>query len=114
MVLIYALSVIPADPTYETGFRFLTDLNPSIQNLLHIPAYALLTLLYLRYCFCFPLTTPRIILYCLAVLMPFGILNEVAQSFVIGRYGSLIDICLNITGILAGLWIGIRFRSRIT
>lgn len=112
MALVSVLSIVPADPTYETGVRFLTDLSPTFQNTLHIPAYAVITLAYMGYCFCFPLPVGRVLLVCLLIVMPISVLNEVAQIYVPGRYGSLMDICLNLLGVLTGLGAGCFLENR--
>ncbi|MBW1799012.1 MAG: VanZ family protein [Deltaproteobacteria bacterium] len=84
-----------------------------VTNLAHIPAYALLTFLWLN---SFagaehkPLSIP--IMSILACMTLFAISDEIHQSFVPGRSASLIDIVLDLLGILAGLAV-FKFLGRL-
>jgi len=76
-----------------------------ISNFLHIPAYAVLTILWLKaferrknagHSF-------KSLLLILVGLMLFAVSDEIHQSFVPGRMASFMDVCLDVTGIFIGL-----------
>ena len=76
-----------------------------ISNLAHIPAYALLTFLWLK-SFAGTESKNNIIAFSLilAGLVLFAISDEIHQSFVPGRTASFMDMGLDLIGILFGLW----------
>lgn len=104
MLLITATSSIPMD-SRSVGSGPLTSLAPIIQNLLHIPVFGLLAYLWLR-AFC---TSKRPFAICwmsaLLFTIAFGVVDELHQAHVPGRYAGLLDIALNIIG--AGLGIAV-------
>ena len=101
MVLIFMESSIPMDGGPD-NIAFLTNLDPQIQNLLHVPLYGMLAFLWLQF-FCGQRKlTKKIIFYSLVITICYGGLDEVHQSFVRGRYGGLLDVYLNVFGALAG------------
>jgi VanZ family protein len=77
-----------------------------ISNLAHIPAYALLTFLWLK-SFAGAESKNNIIVFSLILsgLVLFAVSDEIHQSFVPGRTASFMDIGLDLLGILFGLWI---------
>ena len=98
---IFFLSSMPDQ--FLPGDRSLTE--KIVFNLAHIPAYGLLTYLWLisftstrnkNYSF-------KIILTVFAGLVLFAISDEIHQAFIPGRSASLMDIGLDLVGILAGL-----------
>lgn len=100
-LLIICMSSIPDKAIWGNGFLS----EQIISNLAHIPAYALLTFLWLKSfagaesknnIFAFSLT--------LAGLVFFAISDEIHQSFVPGRTASFMDIGLDLIGIVLGLW----------
>ena len=76
-----------------------------ISNLAHIPAYALLSFLWLK-SFAGSTSRNHIITssFILGGLMLFAISDEFHQSFVPGRSASFMDIALDLIGIILGLW----------
>ena len=91
-----------------------------ISNLAHIPAYALLTFLWLK---AFDTRKNRTqfhkfsashLLNCpysvLAGMLMFAVSDEIHQSFTPGRMASYADVGLNITGILCGFYAFKIFR----
>ncbi|MDQ7837651.1 MAG: VanZ family protein [Thermodesulfobacteriota bacterium] len=96
MAFIFAASSIPGGR--ETGGVFFF-LRPKISNLLHIPAYGLLFILWHRY---FSAKTPRAVIYSFGVATVCGMLNEFWQLFVPNRYPSMLDIMLNTLGASLG------------
>jgi len=73
-------------------------LKPIISNLLHIPAYGLLFILWYRY---LSNKTSRVLFYSFVITLAIGILNELYQFLIPNRYPSIMDMMLNIVG--AGL-----------
>ena len=101
MILIFIESSIPMDGGPD-NIAFLTNLNPEIQNLLHIPLYGTLAVLWLRWFCGSGKITRQMVVYSLMITICYGCLDEVHQSFVRGRYGGLLDVYLNIFGAVAG------------
>ena len=85
-----------------------------ISNLAHIPEYALLTFLWLKAFVVLQQNgdgiTSRRKAAVLAGLVFFAVSDEIHQSFVPDRSASLMDIGLDLTGILAGMWI---YKTRV-
>jgi len=77
-----------------------------ISNLAHIPAYALLTFLWLK-SFAGTESKNNMIVFSLILsgLILFAISDEIHQSFVPGRTASLMDIGLDLIGTALGLWL---------
>ncbi|MCD6561640.1 MAG: VanZ family protein [Deltaproteobacteria bacterium] len=77
-----------------------------ISNLAHIPAYAVLTFLWV-----YSLTGTnlmkyhysKLILFVITAILLFAVSDEIHQSFVPGRTASLMDIGLDLAGILFGI-----------
>jgi len=82
-----------------------------ISNLAHIPAYALLTFLWLK-SFAGTESKNNTIVFSLTLagLMLFAVSDEIHQSFVPGRTTSFMDIGLDLIGIALGLWAFKIFR----
>ncbi len=100
MALIAFLSLIPMDPG-ASHFRVLLKVKPTLQNLMHIPAYAALTILWMQVFAQYGRKGLSRIIPALLVSSGFGLANEVAQSLIPGRYASLTDALTNLFG--AGL-----------
>ena len=112
MGLIFALSSIPGD--IKDGPLFVFSLiKPAWQNLLHIPLYGVLQFLWLRSFLRHGIYGIKIILFCLGITACYGIVDEIHQIFVPGRYGSMLDMLLNFIGgcIGTGIFVmGYRFN----
>jgi len=111
MLLITGTSSVPMDGSAPT-FAFLTSLKPQIQNLLHIPVFGCLTFLWLR-AFCH---RRQPILICIVVAMTltiaFGMVDELHQMFVPGRYAGLLDVILNAAGAGFGILAYMIFNGK--
>lgn len=94
------------------NIAFLTNLDPTLQNLLHIPLYGTLAFLWLKSFSTSGRTPLRAVIFALIITIGFGCLDEFHQSFVRGRYGGLMDIYLNIIGAIIGV-AAFKFRGRI-
>ncbi len=104
MGLIFAESSIPMDGGSD-DIAFLTSLNPAVQNLLHIPLYGLLAFLWMNVFKKKGFRPALSLTLSLLIAVLYGCLDEVHQAFVPGRYGGLLDVCLNTAGALLGVWV---------
>ena len=102
MALILLTSLIPMDGNIQ-GLRSMVDLKPTLQNLLHIPAYGILTVLGLGLAGVDETNRLKKITLVLLLVMAFGILNEAVQMLIPGRYAGVMDLGLNTIGALSGL-----------
>uniref|UniRef100_A0A832EEN6 VanZ-like domain-containing protein n=1 Tax=Desulfacinum infernum TaxID=35837 RepID=A0A832EEN6_9BACT len=105
MALLTALSLAPMD-SYALTPRFLVDISPNLQNLMHGPCFGLLAFLSLMTFSCSkaPGRLALVILVGTGVIL-FSTVLELLQSFVPGRYASLSDMLFNIVGIVSVLLI---------
>jgi VanZ family protein len=94
--------VIPMDRQIK-GFQFMIELKPAIQNLLHIPMFAILSFLFLLIFQVFQIENWKRNAIVLLSSGFFGIINEIIQIPVPGRYGGVTDILLNFAGAIAGI-----------
>ena len=107
LLLVYILfllgtSLVPMDRKIE-GLQFLLALKPALQNLLHIPLFMLLSILWLQVLQNYkPLLRSRIIL-ALILSCFIGVFNEYIQIFIPGRYPSIIDMGFNTLGAMLGI-----------
>ncbi len=97
MLGLFALSSIPDNGDGEFFMGFVT---PTIHNLFHIPAYGLLSLLWIFTLKGHGLSMQRSILVAILVSAAYGVVLEIVQIIIPGRFGSLTDFFLNLTGIL--------------
>ena len=110
MFLLLASSAIPMDQEIQ-GLQFVIDLKPTIQNLLHIPAYIVLSILVLQIFQNFQIEGWRRNALVFLGSGFIGILSEIIQIAVPGRYGGLADIGLNFIGTIAGILIYGHFEK---
>ncbi len=103
-LLIAGVSSMPAGTMGGTG----SAVEQIASNLLHIPAFALLTFLWIK---AFSLEDTKrksgktkAMAWLLIALVCFGALSEYQQSFVTGRFASFMDFGFNLIGILVGWW----------
>ena len=102
MGAIFILSSIPGKMDDDHALRFLTELDPQLQNLLHIPMFGMLQWLWLRAFVKAGKTGGRTIFVCVGITTAYGLIDEFHQLFVPGRYASLTDVLLNLVGVAAG------------
>src|SRR5262245_8857594 len=114
MAVCYWFSSLPGTPLPDDFalYRLLNWLSPTVQNMLHVPAYAALTLAW-RWALRAWLRTPaaRMRGAC-AIAFAWGLLDEWHQAFVPGRFASLTDVALNATGVALGIWLAAWIGSR--
>ena len=111
MGLIFISSSIPMDKNADVP-KFIISLDPTLQNLLHIPVFGLLAFLWLKSFTKHSILTFTKVIITLIVTILFGCLEEFHQTFVSGRYGSLTDMLLNIVGIFMGIVFFYRSRKK--
>lgn len=101
MGLLLIVSSIPDhNPSSRDLGHWLALIPPITQNLLHIPAYGLLTLLWIRTLRAHGIGTRPSIWIALVLASGYGALLEIYQVWVPGRFPSLWDFALNVVGIL--------------
>ena len=98
MAGLYALSSVPADETDTAAGALLAWVTPQWQNLLHVPAYAALTLFWI--CAHSPRALSRIGVLDIATVLTllWAVLDETHQTNVPGRHGSITDLLLDLAG----------------
>lgn len=102
MAAIYVLSSIPGKGG-DKAARFMADIDPQLQNLLHLPLFALLQYLWLRGLAARGVRGAGLFAGSLLITFGYGVFDELHQYFVPGRYASLTDLLLNLTGALIGV-----------
>ena len=112
MLTIITLSSVPGSPSPEQNIHL--EWLPSIlQNALHVPLYALLTLLWLwatqNYAGSSRVRIASIACFCIG----FAIVDELYQTTIPGRHGSVSDVGLDTLGICVCCWLLHRFPNSI-
>ncbi len=105
--LLAAVSLLPSGTGPLSGWD--TAISPTLQNLLHVPAYAALVAL-----IAWALGRPTLLRLGLVALAccAFGGLLECAQATIPGRFGSVTDTLLNVAGAAAGLPVVLALSRR--
>ena len=99
MILIFLLSSIPGDESSPVS-SFFQNINPGLQNSLHIPLFAFLVVLWSVALQNYDLTNKFNLLISTCLSWIYSIFDELHQFFVPGRYPGFIDIVLNTIGIV--------------
>ncbi len=89
---------------------FFMEISPTIQNFLHIPMFAIWVILLKSPRFNIPSLLIEKRVNTLFIGLLFGILLEIVQIIIPGRYASLEDVLLNVIGIVIGLVLHGRLR----
>ncbi|MDH3645493.1 MAG: VanZ family protein [Gammaproteobacteria bacterium] len=97
MLLIFGMSSIPG--TTEQS-NFLGFVPPALQNLLHMPLFGLLAWLWYRSLRGFGRPSAQAVALATLVSVLWGVLDEIHQFFVPGRFASLTDMGFNVAGAL--------------
>ncbi|MDY7009783.1 MAG: VanZ family protein [Planctomycetota bacterium] len=111
ILLLAGVSLLPSGAGVLGGWD--TAISPGLQNLLHVPAYAVLVILVilaLRPSFKTGLASMAWISLGCCV---FGLVLEFAQAAIPGRTGSLTDVLLNTAGVAVGCLAAIWWRAAI-
>jgi VanZ like protein len=106
MALLYWLSSLPGTPLPEdpATYALFYWVSPSVQNILHIPAYAALSCAWNWALYAWLRVPIARVLGACVLASTYGGFDEWHQSFVPGRYASLTDVALDITGAAVGIW----------
>lgn len=112
MGLVFAISAIP---DIESTHGVLKVVPNTVQNLLHIPAYGLLALLWIRALMAHGMAEQRAIFIAFLLASGYGALMEFAQAWIPGRFPSLSDFIFDLTGVLLFIYLyrQIKFRYEI-
>ena len=104
MFMIFIMSSVPGDSDIFTR-GILSNLIPTVQNLLHVPLFGLLAILWI---ITFKLrrhTEKLSIGMAVIISVNYSFIDEVYQYFVPGRYMSFTDIFLDLLGIFSAIGI---------
>ena len=96
MLLILSTSLIPMDHEIE-GFGMIMEITPFVQNLLHAPVFALLSILWVQIMNVHQIKNRRKYILVFIIGVGFGLLNELIQGVVPGRYPSILDMGINVS-----------------
>ncbi len=119
MALIFGLSSIPGvvHPDDNQIYSLFVWLPPDLQNLLHVPVFAILAWLWQRGFRQSPAHPAQLDALAVMLTVGYGVLDEWHQAFVPGRYASLTDVALDgtgaVLGVLAGRWLVKRWAARL-
>jgi len=102
MLVILFLSLLPMNRDIK-AFQILIDLDSVIQNLMHVPVYALLAVLGMQIFSIYTGTFWKTVSIVATFSVGFGILLEFLQLIIPGRYPSAADMVLNSVGALIGI-----------
>ncbi len=80
-------------------------LSSRVTNMLHIPAYGLLALLWIFTLRDHGVTEHRSMCVAFLVASGYGVLTELNQVWVPGRFPSAFDVMLNVAGSLIFIWL---------
>jgi VanZ family protein len=104
MALIFVSSSIPMDGESK-HFKFVVQLAPTIQNLLHIPVFGLLVYLWMNSLSRHGFSRIQTLIITIIITAGYGIFDEFHQLFVPGRYASFSDFLFKILGCTIGITI---------
>ena len=111
MVALWKLSSIPGIQRPDTPalYSLFYWISPALQNTMHVPAFAALTCAW-RWALCSWLRGSKMrSASAFAITSAYGAFDEWHQSFIPGRYASLVDILLDLVGALLGIWLAVWF-----
>jgi len=106
MGVLFILASIPdTGDTTTTLDHLLALVPPTVQNLLHIPAYGLLVLLWLSVLRTHGMAERRSLYVALPLALAFGGITELYQVCVPGRVSSILDFLFDTAGIVSFVWL---------
>ncbi len=112
MILILVGSLMPMVDIPEQEKTVWEQIRSVITNLMHVPMYGVLTLVSLHFFECIRFSRPANAVVSALIAMSVGVLVEMLQMYVPGRYGSLSDIGLNAAGMVGGMVLFFRIRGK--
>jgi hypothetical protein len=105
MAAFYWLSSLPGTrlPDGSELYALFYWISPSLQNALHVPAYAFLAVAWRWVLGAWLRSSRAQSIGACGIACAFGVFDEWHQSFVPGRYGSLTDAALDVAGAVVGI-----------
>ena len=100
MAGLFVLSSVPEGESDTVAGLLLEWVTPQWQNLLHVPVYSGLALTWIWALSPRSLNRHSLLTIALLLTLLWGVLDEMHQATVPGRYASLTDLLLNLTGAL--------------
>ena len=97
MAIVFILSSIPGNEASDVNF--MQNIKPELQNLLHVPLFGMLTLLWFFTLVEYKLEIRQATLWAGVITVVYGIFDEIHQFFVPERYPGLGDVLLNCLGV---------------
>ncbi len=110
MAGIFLLSSIP--DTGDTG-QLTAFISPTIQNIFHIPVYGLLALLWIFTLRTHGFNEYKSVWAAILLSSAYGGLMEIYQTWVPGRFPSVMDFLFNVAGILLFTLLYQQFRRGV-
>ncbi|MDO3377635.1 VanZ family protein [Geoalkalibacter halelectricus] len=111
MVAIFGLSSISFDLAAPEKSA-LGWMPPTLQNFLHIPLYGFLAFLWFGALAALGVAGRTRLVAAGLIAFSYGVLDELYQTTVPGRFGSLSDVAFNSLGIVLALWFCSWFQRR--
>ena len=110
MGILFWLSSIPGTrlPNSPALYGLFYWMPPAVQNILHVPAFAALAWAWRWALSGWVRSKTAVTLFAISVSVICGILDEWHQSFVPGRYASVVDVIFDIAGVGLGIWLAAR------
>ena len=110
MGILYWLSSIPGTrlPNSPELYGLFYWMPPALQNILHVPAFAALAWAWHWALSGWVRSKTAVTLFAIGLSVICGILDEWHQSFVPGRYASVVDVIFDIAGVGLGIWLAAR------
>jgi len=114
MGVLYWLSSLPGNPLPDDPalYGLFYWVPSSVQNALHVPAYAALSWASWWALGAWQRVPSARALSACAIATTYGVFDEWHQSFVPGRHASLIDVTLDVAGAVLGIWLAVWIGSR--
>jgi hypothetical protein len=110
MAGLYWLSSLPGTPLPDDPELYILFywISPSLQNALHVPAYAALAWAWHWALGAWLRSSRAPVIGACAISLAYALFDEWHQSFVPGRYGSFTDVILDIAGAVLGVWLAVQ------
>ena len=100
----YVLLILSSIPGGENG-HVMDLVSPTFANMVHIPAYGLLALLWIFTLRDHGVTELRSTSVAFLVALAYGAITEFHQVWIPGRFPSTLDVMLNVAGSLLVIWL---------
>ncbi len=111
MCVLFILSSIPGAGEGENG-HLMDQVSSTVANMLHVPAYGLLALLWIFTLRDHGVTEHRSMCVAFLVALGYGALTELRQVWIPGRVPSAGDVMFNVAGSMIFIWLYWRVKLR--